>query len=37
MQKNVIEFDEDDVIKYNEMLDENKIIAMEIQPTGNEG
>ncbi|CAD8085491.1 unnamed protein product [Paramecium sonneborni] len=37
MQKNVIEFDEDDVIKYNEMLDENKIIAMEIQPGGNEG
>ncbi|CAD8180494.1 unnamed protein product [Paramecium pentaurelia] len=37
IQKNVIEFDEDDVIKYNEMLDENKIIAMEIQPTGNEG
>ncbi len=31
MQKNVIEFDEDDVIKFNEMLDENKVIAMEIE------
>ncbi|CAD8077036.1 unnamed protein product [Paramecium primaurelia] len=37
IQKNVIEFDEDDVIKYNQMLDDNKIIGMEIQPTGNEG
>jgi hypothetical protein len=27
----VIEFDEDDVIKFNEMLDENKVIAMEIE------